>query len=90
MHLLELIVPFAIRASLIQIRKNILVVTSIANGQRTTAVGASIEHGAIADPTGCCLRTGFPSAHFACEFCVGMRIVTIRMSRNKGRGEAER
>jgi len=90
MNLLELIVSFAIRTSLIQIRKDILVVASIANGQRTTTVGASVEHGAIADPTGCCLRTGFPATHFACEFCMRMRIVTIRMSINKSRGEAER
>lgn len=31
MHLLELIMPFTIRASLVQIRKDILVITTVAN-----------------------------------------------------------
>ena len=51
MYLLELIMPFTTRATLIQIRQDIFVVASAAHGQGTLIVGASVKYSTITNTT---------------------------------------
>ena len=82
MDLLELFVAFTTGASLIEIRKHIFVVASVANGQGAIFIGASVEHGTIAYSAFGGFRTCGSMTQLACEPCMGMRIGTIRMSGN--------
>lgn len=74
MYLFELIMPFTIRATLIQIREDILVVAAITHGQGALIIGASVKHGAVADSAGRGLWTVFPMTQLAGEFCMRMSV----------------
>ena len=72
MDLFELLVSLTARASLIQIREDILVVAGITNSQGAALSRAPVKNSAITNATLRRTRTRFPATHFACVFCVGM------------------
>lgn len=87
MHLLELIMPFTIRASLVQIRKDIFVITTVANRQFAIIIWASVKDRTVTNATFGSFWTGFPITHLACKICVGMSFCQRRVSGNDCSGE---
>ena len=87
MYLLELIMPFATRTTFVKIRKDILVITTVANCQFAIIIRASVKDRTVTNATFGSFGTGFSITHLASEVCVGMSFCQRRVSGNDCSGE---